>query len=1055
MANDSTTIGYAALQIIPSLDGVSEAIEKGLGGKLLVTGKKGGKQLAKGIGDGLKDLERAVDSASQSYDKLKDRAADALDKITVEEKKLAKARDGGKEDQIAAAEARLNKARRDSTRATRDAEKADKDLHDAQRRLGDHTGDLDGRFSKLSGTMRSVGAVAGGAALAGIAALGAGVAVAGRQLYELGTAFDDLSDSLAVKTGLSGDALDQLSDSVTRLGTTNVPATFGQIGDVAAEVTRNLHLTGTEFDDVTSRLANLKRMGVDVDIRNLGKAFRGFGVDAKDQAPALNSLYEASTKSGLSIDDLTAAVVKGGPALRQLGLDFGESAGLVASFEEAGLDGEKAMAALNKAFAYFSKEGIPVKQGLEDIIGKIQALGDTPAAGELSAKVFGGKGGAAFLEAVQNGTLDLESLRSTLQSTGVDINQVSDDTADWSEKWQTLKNELSVTVKPLASGFFDGVNDKLGELSNWVTTHKGEVIDFFVNIGEVVLSSAQTATSALSGFVSFFQKFDWLILQFSKILPGSDEKRGQEFNDSLKTLADNLDKASQSDVWDDLRKNLRGFGDDAKGSKTSTFEWGKAVEDAGKKADATRSQLGNLRNELNNLPAPPGALDWVPSDGSRSSRGAQTPGGPPSVPSPLGRLGSTVDATSVRKVGSDKGLLPQTIAVKDQLASQFGNVNDIGGWRPPDGYNEHSSGQAIDVMVPNWNTAAGKAEGDQIAAKALQNPNVDYVLWRQTQWNSDGSSSPMSDRGSPTQNHMDHVHVHTRAKAGQQPAEPGSPKSSAPVGGPLGGDTGGGLTYQDIATGGGLSSPTRTPGVDEFGKPGYYEVDPKAVREVRERIDDQNQRIKEADQDAQQAQAAIDSLEADADDAEKAAAIARKDKADYAAKVARRELEDLKGELGEAQKGKFNAGVPGGGPGAGGGGAAGFRTPSSLSGFGSAIGSFFDGQIGSALDVFGVGDSPPWLQGISKFISGIKVSDASGNSVFDGSSIFGGGGGAPKAASPAFGAPPAIEGDGHGSRAGQAPGNTYAPTFNTNDDTAFQQWKRWQDEQTASRLGSK
>jgi hypothetical protein len=34
-----------------------------------------------------------------------------------------------------------------------------------------------------------------------------------------------------------------------------------------------------------------------------------------------------------------------------------------------------------------------------------------------------------------------------------------------------------------------------------------------------------------------------------------------------------------------------------------------------------------------------------------------------------------------------------------------------------------------------------------------------YVLWQQKQWNSDGSTSGMEDRGDPTQNHMDHVHI--------------------------------------------------------------------------------------------------------------------------------------------------------------------------------------------------------------------------------------------------------------------------------------------------------
>lgn len=132
-----------------------------------------------------------------------------------------------------------------------------------------------------------------------------------------------------------------------------------------------------------------------------------------------------------------------------------------------------------------------------------------------------------------------------------------------------------------------------------------------------------------------------------------------------------------------------------------------------------------------------------------------------------------------RQVGSDQGLQPATVVVKGQLASAFPNVTDIGGWRPPDGYNEHSSGQAIDVMVPNWNKPEGVDEGNRIAQQALQNPSVDYVLWQQRQWNSDGTSTPMEDRGSPTQNHMDHVHVHTRTGASAAQASGGVPTSAS------------------------------------------------------------------------------------------------------------------------------------------------------------------------------------------------------------------------------------------------------------------------------------
>lgn len=105
----------------------------------------------------------------------------------------------------------------------------------------------------------------------------------------------------------------------------------------------------------------------------------------------------------------------------------------------------------------------------------------------------------------------------------------------------------------------------------------------------------------------------------------------------------------------------------------------------------------------------------------------------------------------------------------------------------------------------------------------------------------------------------------------------------------------------------------------------------------------------------------------------------------------------------------------------------------------SAIG----GQVSSALGVFGVNDSPGWLQGISKFVSGISVSEkGSGKKIFDGSNIGGTvagagslfGGAAPVPASAFMGPAPLPDGVvSHGAQAGQKPG----PTVNYNIRTAL------------------
>ena len=103
-----------------------------------------------------------------------------------------------------------------------------------------------------------------------------------------------------------------------------------------------------------------------------------------------------------------------------------------------------------------------------------------------------------------------------------------------------------------------------------------------------------------------------------------------------------------------------------------------------------------------------------------------------------------------------------------------------------------------------------------------------------------------------------------------------------------------------------------TPGTNEYGDPGYYRVDPRALRDAAQRADDAQYRIGEADAAAEAARAArlalddtpnvdatmIAGADEDVRKAERAAALARREAADAAADAA----EVAKGQFTEAKK---------------------------------------------------------------------------------------------------------------------------------------------------------
>ncbi len=142
-----------------------------------------------------------------------------------------------------------------------------------------------------------------------------------------------------------------------------------------------------------------------------------------------------------------------------------------------------------------------------------------------------------------------------------------------------------------------------------------------------------------------------------------------------------------------------------------------------------------------------------------------------------GTVSETISSTSVsHTTGNTSGtaaassyplgnVQPQLRALVAVLGPKFA-IKTIGGYRAsatdPRG---HPSGLAADFMTQT------QTQGDQLAAYAQSHAHqlgIDYVLWRQRIWSTTRASEGwrvMADRGSPTENHRDHVHINVTPEA--------------------------------------------------------------------------------------------------------------------------------------------------------------------------------------------------------------------------------------------------------------------------------------------------
>lgn len=112
----------------------------------------------------------------------------------------------------------------------------------------------------------------------------------------------------------------------------------------------------------------------------------------------------------------------------------------------------------------------------------------------------------------------------------------------------------------------------------------------------------------------------------------------------------------------------------------------------------------------------------------------------------------------------ERGLKPNAVKVHRAAMVAFPQITTYYGVRP-DSIPDHPSGRALDLMLPDYQSASGRALGDQVAAWAQANHSllgIEYIIWNQHIWNVKRSSEGwryMANRGSDSANHKNHVHI--------------------------------------------------------------------------------------------------------------------------------------------------------------------------------------------------------------------------------------------------------------------------------------------------------
>lgn len=353
-------------------------------------------------------------------------------------------------------------------------------------------------ISSAGKKMQSVGTTMTKYVTAPITAVGAASIAAFREV-------DDGLDTIAKKTGATGQALEELEGAAKNIATT-IPVSFEEAGTAVGEVNTKFGVTGEECEDLSSKFlkfAKITDQDVNASIDGTQKVMAAFGVDTEDTGKVLDAMAKTGQKTGVSMDTLQTAMVKNASALKNMGLDAYQAADFLGQVEMSGADTSVVMSGLSKALVNAGEDGKTLPQAL----GEFQAVMSSTATEQekltAATDLFGKKAGAAIYEACKTGSLSFESLSDdastylgTVESTFDSVLDPADDFTVAMNSLKVLGSEVGKTLLTAAAPALQDIGDKLKDAADYFANMDENEQTFVINTG-LALAAGGPVLSAI------------------------------------------------------------------------------------------------------------------------------------------------------------------------------------------------------------------------------------------------------------------------------------------------------------------------------------------------------------------------------------------------------------------------------------------------------------------------------------------------------------------------------------------------------------------------------
>jgi TP901 family phage tail tape measure protein len=304
---------------------------------------------------------------------------------------------------------------------------------------------IERKMGRMSANMQRYGSAMTKAFTVPLAAVGG---VATKAAYDV----DKALQKIARGTGAQGEDLKGLEKTWRSLAK-SVTQSFEESAQVLADYNTRLGLTGEKLEGLSKQALDAARMlGEDVNtvVSQSAKAMQDWGVAVEDQSAFMDRLFKAAQATGIQMGTLSTQLYKYGAGLRGMGFDLESSVALLAKFEKQGVNVEKIMGSLSMGLGRMAKEGVTdAEEAFKQLMQEIQSAENVTEATRLAIEVFGSRAGPDMALAIREGRFSVEELIAVLREADGVIQQTSDSTDKFGEKWARAKNNILLALEPI------------------------------------------------------------------------------------------------------------------------------------------------------------------------------------------------------------------------------------------------------------------------------------------------------------------------------------------------------------------------------------------------------------------------------------------------------------------------------------------------------------------------------------------------------------------------------------------------------------------------------